>query len=46
MLIKDGKKLEGFFLGGVIMKIFNVKILDLIGDLVELNELILMNIKV
>ncbi|HFJ9483118.1 internalin [Bacillus cereus] len=44
--IKDGKKLEGLFLGGAIMKTLNVKTLDPIGDLVELNELTLMNIKV
>lgn len=44
--IKDGKNLEGLFLGGAIMKTLNVKTLEPIGDLVRLNELTLMNIKV
>ncbi|EJQ36452.1 hypothetical protein IEE_05349 [Bacillus cereus BAG5X1-1] len=44
--IKDGENLRGFYLGGGITKALNVKTLEPIGDLVRLNELTLMNIKV
>ncbi|WP_144499592.1 leucine-rich repeat domain-containing protein [Bacillus sp. FDAARGOS_235] len=44
--IKDGQNLEGLYLGGGIVKALNIKTLEPIGDLVQLNTLILMNIKV
>ncbi|PEN53774.1 internalin [Bacillus toyonensis] len=44
--IKDGQNLEGLYLGGGIVKALNVKTLDPIGELVQLNALTLMNIKV
>ncbi|MGE0977307.1 internalin [Bacillus cereus] len=44
--IKDGGNLGGLYLGGGITKALNVKTLEPIGDLVRLNELTLMNIKV
>ncbi|WP_242307679.1 leucine-rich repeat domain-containing protein [Bacillus cereus group sp. BfR-BA-01524] len=44
--MKDGENLGGLYLGGGITKALNVKTLEPIGDLVRLNELTLMNIKV
>lgn len=44
--IKDGQNLEGLYLGGGIVKALNVKTLEPIGELVQLNTLTLMNIKV
>ncbi|MBJ8009904.1 MULTISPECIES: internalin [Bacillus cereus group] len=44
--IKDGQNLEGLYLGGGIVKALNVKTLKPIGELLQLSDLTLMNIKV